>query len=157
MSGSSKVYALKKPCEQCPFARHVTPGGTGGTDPSVYIGQAVGPFWLPCHMDPNYQGAGQFVGEDVVAQCGGAAHFRANLGVDSFMPMVLHRRPRDFVTVFATPAELIAHHRQIPLAEAEAFLEAHSLSELLQIEFDKIKGHPEKVKAVPTGKRIGEF
>ena len=29
-----------KPCAECPFSRQVEPGGTGGANPLVYVGQA---------------------------------------------------------------------------------------------------------------------
>jgi hypothetical protein len=119
------------PCAECPFARRCAPGGTGGSDPAVYVGQIYGPFLLNCHMDPAYKGNER---SPDIRRCAGARIFRTNLGVDQFMPSGLPCLPADPVTVFATAAQLIAHHRSVSLEEAKAFLKEHPPRELLQKE-----------------------
>jgi hypothetical protein len=110
------------PCAECPFSRAVKTGGTGGTDPRVYVGQACGPFLLPCHMDPRYS---ENKRSTDLLQCVGAAVFRSNIGVHNFigLPDFLLREPIDVEKVFATPAELLAHHMGISLEEAQALME----------------------------------
>lgn len=46
------------------------------------------------------------------------------------MPAFLHALPPDTVAVFATEAELLAHHRRVPLAVAQSELESLSLPRL---------------------------
>lgn len=124
----------KKPCEECPFARKTEPGMTGGTGPSVYVGQAMGPFLLSCHMSPGYA-------EDRRSsrnlQCAGAATYRANIGVASLMPDFLLKLPADRERVFAEPAELLAHHLGVPIELTRLYLEQHPPSELLGMELAK--------------------
>lgn len=131
-------YARKEPCKECPFSCNVPPGETGGADPSVYIGQAVGPFFLPCHMDPGYMLNRE---SHHLMQCAGAAIFRANLGVSSIMPEFLLELPPGHVSVFDTPAQLLAYHNQTSVAEAEAFLKETTPFMLFQREVDKLRPH----------------
>jgi hypothetical protein len=79
-------------------------------------------------MDPRYASDRR---DPALLQCAGAAIFRANVGRDMLLPEGLLRCPPDSLTVFATPAELIAHHRQVPVAEAEEFLRSCPPEELL--------------------------
>ena len=73
-----------------------------------------------------------------VSQCAGAAIFRANVGADARMPDGVHRLPADTSLVFATPAELIAHHNRSTLEEAEEILRRTPPRELLRAEIDKL-------------------
>jgi len=107
---------------------------TGGSSPTVYVGQAVGPFLLSCHMDPDYEKDRRSA---KLRQCAGAAIFRSNIGVDKLMPEFLHYLPSDEEKVFSNPAELIAHHFKVPIEEADAFLNEHPPLELLQVELEK--------------------
>ncbi len=125
---------MKKPCVECPFSRAIAPGFTGGADPSVYIGQAVWPFLLPCHMDPRYAVERRSL---ELIQCAGAATFRANIGVAGRMPSALLRCDPDRQAVFATPAELLAHHTGLELVDAEAWLADHPPALLLLRELTK--------------------
>jgi len=93
----------KVPCGECPFSRTAQPGGTGGSSPSVYVGQGHGPFWLPCHAhsdfdDPNWKN------DTSKPQCAGAAIYRANIGRARLMPKELHQLPPDTELVFGSPA-----------------------------------------------------
>lgn len=98
------------------------------------MGQAHGEFFLPCHMkykDGNKHNIGN-------PQCAGAAIYRANVfkSPKSVMLLVL---PADTEKVFASPAEFIAYHKGITVAEAEKQLlkksvAQHQLDELNKVE-----------------------
>ena len=72
---------------------------------------------LPCHMDPTYD---PYTAGMQTLQCAGAAIFRANCGLE--MPSAFIKAVVDTDKVFATPAELIAHHRHITIEAAEKIL-----------------------------------
>lgn len=127
---------LKKPCADCPYSKTVTPGVLGGSDASVYVGQGHGPFWLPCHKtcdftDPNWKD------NHTVQQCAGAAIYRANIDRAKLMPGSLHTLDKSD-TVFQSPEELYAHHKQISLEEATEYLKQHPAEILMLEEFKKI-------------------
>lgn len=127
---------LKAPCKACPFSRKCEPGATGGSDPTVFIGQAFGPFWLPCHKtcdfsDPDWK-------KDLsVQQCAGAAIFRTNINRWHGMPSQLLRLPENKDLVFSSPEELLAHHKGITLEEAVKELKVRSPHALMIEEFIK--------------------
>ncbi len=133
-----KQFARKKPCAECPFSRAVTPGTVGGSDPTVYVGQLIGPFLLCCHMDPKYDGKKKGM-QPEVAQCAGAAIMRANVGVAPTMPEALHALPADKELVFSSFEELLAHHRRCTIFEAADELRETPPDILLQIEFYKVR------------------
>ena len=112
---------MKKPCKECPWARTVEPGRLGGSPPEVYIGQAVLPFWLPCHESANYEGKASDVNQ--VQECHGAAIFRANIKdkIIADNDALLHL-PEDRDLVFSTLAEFYAHHRGISVEVAQRIL-----------------------------------
>jgi len=115
-----------KPCPACPWVRNSEPGALGGSPAETYVGQAILPFWLPCHSSANYAGKASDVNQ--VQECAGAAIFRANIGVKS--PDALLSMPADREIAFSTPAEFYAHHRRIKLADAERILNADKIEEL---------------------------
>jgi hypothetical protein len=117
----------------------VPEGFTGGARPEVYVGQAYGPFWLPCHKDENYKGAGTAYSHDI-AQCAGAAIFRANVGVAGIMPRPIHRLPADHAKVFSSPEELIAWHTGSSIRDAREFLSALPPEELMRREIRRLGG-----------------
>ena len=123
----------KKPCKECPFRRDNTLEGEkpGGSSPEVYIGQALGPFWLPCHMDPEYKDKQSDPG--CVNQCAGAAIFRANVKdqVKYQLPDELMFLGQDKAMVFATFDEFYAHYKKISRQEAKKILTQDKLEELL--------------------------
>lgn len=99
----------RKPCKECPFKRREPEEARkymGGSPVEVYIGQALGPFWLPCHMDKGYQGK-QSNPEEVI-QCAGAAIFRANCGISEMLPESLLRLPSDYIEVYESPLSFIS-------------------------------------------------
>lgn len=108
-----------KPCGECPFSKRIPPGELGGSPPEVYVGQIFCGFWLPCHCSPGYVGKATNVND--VAQCAGAAQFRANIGISDRMPRGLLRLPPGSEAL-GSLAEFYAHHTGCTLAEAEAKL-----------------------------------
>lgn len=132
---TGRQHALKKPCAECPFSRAapneiVKPK----VDPMVLIGQAWGPFALPCHCDADYRGAHDCSNVAEISQCAGGATFRSNVGRAGMMPVALHVLPPDKELVFATPAELLAKFWEIPLVEAEHVLRLHPPEDLMEQE-----------------------
>jgi len=104
----------KKPCKECPFRKDNTLKGEhpGGAHPFVYVGQSLGPFWLPCHMDKNYNDKKS--DPKVVDQCAGAAIYRANTGLAERMPEQILALPEDKELVFATHEEFLGHYLELP-------------------------------------------
>ena len=97
----------------------------------MYVGQAVLPFWLPCHSSANYCGKASDVNN--VTQCVGAATFRANIGMTRAQlpePLALH--PENKKLVFSTLAEFYAHHKKISVIEAQDILTDEKIKELTQ-------------------------
>ena len=121
---------LTTACKDCPWSRGVKPGALGGSPPETFLGQAVGPFILPCHHDCDFDDPDWKRKIDKVTQCAGAAVFRANIGVSTRMPGVLQRLDADTDAVFSTPAEFLAHHKGITLAEAREVFNEVSLVEM---------------------------
>jgi hypothetical protein len=110
METKFKVTKSKKACKGCPFKRindNEKPN-PGGSHPFVYLGQARGPFWLPCHADKNYVGKGS--NTETVSQCRGAAIFRANCDDGIQRPKELLQLEKDTDDVFANEAEFAAHY-----------------------------------------------
>lgn len=121
------------PCRGCPFARKCVPGALGGSPPEVYVGQAVGPFWLPCHESKDYAGKASDVNE--VRECAGAAIFRANIG-RKVLPSGLLLLPADKEICFATLAEFYAHHAGLSVEDAELLLTDERVAELARKELN---------------------
>lgn len=141
----------KAPCAECPYSRACPPNALGNSPPEVYVGQGQGPFWLPCHMDVDFDDPNWKI-DYTRQQCAGAAIYRANIGADKLMPDSLHRLPPEDATVFKTPAELLAHHKQIPLSEATAQLERVTPQDLLRLELERLQPsqvHPVKSREAP--------
>ena len=100
---------LKEPCGACPFRRSTEPGALGGSPPEVFIGQAHGPFWIPCHRTYEPGVSAKEQRPDRAEQCAGCAIYRSNVEVADRMPEPLLRLPADKDKVFATPAEFIKY------------------------------------------------
>lgn len=115
--------SVAKPCPECAFLKTCPPGLLGGSPVETYVGQIVGPFAIPCHMqcsfdDPEWKQKGFDT-----RQCAGAAHFRANLGLDKFLPPQLCPLPIS-IHVFQTMEAFVAHHKEITIEAAAAELQA---------------------------------
>ena len=113
-----------KACSECPFNRKnvlgPTPAGLGNSRPEVYIGQAEGPFWLPCHMEKGYRG--KDTGYHEVGQCRGAAIYRANLGISDRMPQQLLKLDKNTEDVFEDHAEFLMFYRGWSRQQAVEYL-----------------------------------
>jgi len=116
-----------KPCDECPWSKAVKSGALGGSHPDVYVGQVVGPFWLPCHMSKNY--AGKMSDVNDTQDCRGAATFRANIKVKPAKGL-LELPPDNGETCFSSLAEFYAHHRGITVEAAKAILTDERVCEL---------------------------
>ena len=131
----------KKPCKGCPFRKESTLEGEnpGGSPPEVYIGQAQGPFWLPCHMDENY--ADKQSDPGCVNQCAGAAIFRANVKdkLRYRLPDELMFLEQDTDLVFASFEEFYAHYKNVSKQEAKDILTQDKLEELMNDEINTWK------------------
>lgn len=127
----------KSPCKECPFRKNNKLKGEfpGGSHPFVYVGQSVGPFWLPCHMDKEYNDKES--DPKAVDQCAGAAIYRANTGSASRMPEPLLSLPKDMETVFKSHEEFLSHYLNIP--EDQISLSEDDLRILLEMEVNKIE------------------
>lgn len=125
----------KKPCRECAFSRSVTPGALGGSEPEVYIGQTNGPFYIPCHC--HYKSDTPDWKEKALKapQCAGSRIFRAN--IDNMNHPSLLGLEADHEAVFSTPAEFVAHHKQITVEQAQAELDRQTPDDLTLMEMMK--------------------
>lgn len=132
----------RKPCKECPF-RKDDGAVLGGSSPERYIGQALGPFFLPCHMDPDYERNRR---STKLLQCAGAATFRANVGVSDIMPDGLLKMPPDKEGVFASPVELYAHHKAMSIDVAEMILRRKTPRSMLMDELIDVGVRPAPIR-----------
>jgi hypothetical protein len=130
------VYCQQKPCNDCPFGITSAAGTEGMVDPVQLIGQAYGPFLLPCHQDKRYQHE-RFGDVLSLRQCAGAAIFRTHVGVAASLPAIFHTLPADEELVFKTPEELLAGISGMPRSAAEEFLRKVPPEVLMRREFSK--------------------
>ena len=109
---------LTKPCGACPFKKGAYPKGSnpGGASTQTYLGQARGPFWLPCHKDPEYNDKES--DPNKVCQCAGAAIFRANCNDGYSRPEELLQLPSDTENVFANEVEFYEHYEDVDRLDA---------------------------------------
>jgi hypothetical protein len=135
----SEKFKQKQPCKTCPWSRKIEPGQTGGAHPFKFIGQAEGPFWLPCHSSPGYEEDRR---NQEHRQCAGAAMYRDLAGIAERLPDGLHRLEGDAELVFASPAEFLAHHAKMKPEEAEEEMLRYPPSLLLQYEMAQIGVQP---------------
>lgn len=128
------MVARKKPCKECPFKKEniLTGPNPGGAAPTVYIGQAMGPFWLPCHMDKNYKDKNTDPNE--VSPCAGAAIFRSNIDVAKYMPPALYKLPEDKEDVFGSKEEFLAHYYQVSVEVIKGTVKDRDYVAMLQKE-----------------------
>ena len=124
-----------KPCRECPFRRKGLPGFLGGAPAEVFIGQAHGDFWLPCHLHSDYKDP-DWKTDHSKPQCAGTAIYRANVCKSQKNESLLSLPP-DRAQVFSEPAEFIAYHKRITLAAARKQLSEQTVTELMLIEMNK--------------------
>ena len=137
----NEVKSKKKtPCKECPFRKNnsLTGDKPGGSDVSIYIGQAQGPFWLPCHLEKGYHGVNSNTGE--VNQCAGAAIFRANVAhlLGRKLPESLMFLESNTELVFSDFYELYSHYKKVSIDEAKEILTPKELQKLLIEELEKV-------------------
>jgi hypothetical protein len=135
-----------EPCGDCPFRRTCPPGKLGGSPPETYIGQIFGPFWLPCHCSHDSTKLEERLDHNNT-QCAGAAIHRSNIGVADRMPELLLHLPENKEIVFATQAEFLAHHVELPLVEAEFLLKQVPPSLFFMVEDRIAKARAKEGKA----------
>jgi hypothetical protein len=123
-----------KPCKECPFAKKNNLAGPnpGGASVATYIGQSMGPFWLPCHMEKEYDGKN--TDPSKVNQCAGAAIYRSNVNA-SEMPEQLLRLPKDKETVFGSHVEFAVHYLRLPEKMVKPLLTEEKVHNLMLREF----------------------
>lgn len=123
---------VKTPCPDCPFSRKVKPGALGGSHATTFIGQAYGPFLLPCHKHCDFDDP-QWKQKTIdTPQCAGAAMFRANIGVATYLPEQIYRLPANHQDVFSSAAEFMSHHMALPLEYTLEILKVLTPQELLK-------------------------
>lgn len=135
----SKTKDMPKVCAECPWSRQSKPGHLGGSEPEVYIGQATGAFFLPCHLTYSADSENIRDNLDCTGGCAGAAIYRANVGIDHRLPDEIHKLPADHGPVFSSPVEFLAHHKGISLGQAFNQLINQGPNDLLKIEMDKVE------------------
>jgi len=136
-----------KTCSTCPFNRSVERGALGGGNVMQFIGQANGPFYLPCHDVPGYTPENGRRGDMRGKQCVGAAKFRANLDKQQDTAGIM-RLPKDTETVFGTFAEFLSHHESVELEKCEAFMNNVKPDMMTQVEMYRA-GRGGSIVAVP--------
>ena len=132
-----------KSCAACPFSRTSIPGSLGGSPITTYLGQAQGPFFLPCHMPWDYKGNdAELDGETM--HCAGAAIFRANVGVAEKLPWKLLKLPaKSDDNVFRSYLEFVMHHEpKLSKKGAEALVRPQMMALYLKNEFIIAKALP---------------
>lgn len=124
-----------KPCKECPFRRGCLPGYLGGSAPEVFVGQAHGNFWLPCHLHSNYEDP-DWASDTSKPQCAGAAIYRANTSKRT--PPQLLTLPKDNDAVFSSPVEFLAHHKGIDEEQVIAELAKKDVMQHMIEEYNKV-------------------
>lgn len=127
-----------KPCKECPFSRTCPSGHLGGAEPTVFIGQAHGPFVLSCHADSEYSQETALEKWDEITPCAGAAMYRANTDRAKLMPDGIYALEGNEELVFKSPEEFLAHHTGLNLEIAREFLEHATPDVLLRLELAKL-------------------
>jgi hypothetical protein len=125
-----------EPCVNCPWSPKVKPGALGGSEPQVFLGQAFGPFILPCHKacdfnDPEWKGK-----MDTTPQCAGAAMFRANVGMSPMLPAEIHKLPRSS-KAFSRPEDFLGHHLSVPVEKAKELLKVYPLVKMVRDQMER--------------------
>jgi hypothetical protein len=137
----------EKSCGSCPFSKTSKPGGLGGSPIQVYLGQIIGPFFLPCHAQKEYKGNDTGIQSE---QCAGAAVFRANLGIADRMPdMLLHLEAGSDPNVFETMPEFIKHH----VPDATPYKVSAMMALLPEFLSDELRKAQAKGRVYPNAKR----
>lgn len=127
---------MSRTCKTCPFNRATEPieENLGGSSVETYVGQITGPFWLPCHEDPLYNGTANNMGE--VKICRGAAKLRSKLShADMFKHALIAAQHDTHNEVYDSIAEFYGAYKGISEAEADFELTPERITELLNQEY----------------------
>lgn len=151
MSTTRKQHT--SPCAACPFSRNVKPyaddkQALGQTSPFTYVGQANGPFVLPCHATHDYSELAERLKAAQPGsgcECAGAAIFRANIGL-AYPDPLLHL-PHDREKVFGTFVEFVAHHYKISLDAAQLIVQDMPPDFLTRLEMMKAQARASRGEA----------
>lgn len=135
---------VKKPCKDCPFMAWTKPGALGGSPPETFIGQAFGPFLLPCHKHVDFEDPLWKHKVMDTPQCAGAAMFRKAMGISERLPDVIHSLEPEG-PLLENPVQFYAHHKQIShfeaveqvMARPPAMLLGEQLARQSNIHFEK--------------------
>jgi hypothetical protein len=131
------VKTVATPCPECPFSKKVKPGRLGGSSPFVYIGQAEGPFALPCHKHCDFGDPDWKKKTLETPQCAGAAIYRSNVGASLAAQNGIPSLPAS-PEVFESHAEFLAHHTSVSLALAKHVLRSVTPHSLMEAEMGKV-------------------
>lgn len=93
----------KSPCSDCPWARKAVAGWLGPLTPEEWVELAHSECREYCHTTSTNH------------ECAGLAIYRANVFKVLRDPTAF-QLPADRVKVFGSPAEFLAHHKQVPHA-----------------------------------------
>lgn len=125
--------ACASPCKNCPYKKDATVEGPfiGGTHISEYIGQLLGPFWLPCHADPNYEGNSTPTGS--TSKCRGAMRMRYKMPNRSDFDAhdLLSTAPDINNEVFDNIYEFLQHYLKIPMVKVTQMYDSKTLGKLV--------------------------
>jgi hypothetical protein len=128
-----------KPCKECPFNKkaNLSIKDLGNASPETYIGQLNGSFWLPCHMEKNYNGKES--SPDDVRICAGAAMLRSKLPIKekfkSHLTPILEDTDN---SSFDSCADFMTHYKKIPLEEAEKLTDNNHIKAYVTLEYSKL-------------------
>lgn len=106
---------VAKPCADCPFMTSCKPGALGGSPPETFIGQAHGPFLLPCHKHCDFDDPDWKSKVNETPQCAGAAMYREANQIP-LPPSIAKLEPVE--GLLENPVQFYAHHKQITCGEA---------------------------------------
>ena len=104
----------------------------------MYVGQAAGPFWLPCHKHTDYNDP-NWKTDHSKPQCAGAAMYRDATGVADMLPDQLHKLTSDPELAFESPTQLLSAHFEVSEAVAAQMLVDFPVQHLLYVEVQRMK------------------
>lgn len=126
----------KKACATCPFSKRSKPGELGGSPIEMFVGQAYGAFWLPCHEATDYSDPNWKEKYDT-PQCAGAAIYRSNCHPADRPATLLNLPAGSDTNVFTSVTDFVAHHMQVSIGMAETLVSVVSPEALHEIEMRK--------------------
>ena len=143
--GPRRTRLPQEALKGCPYGRKTDRSylKERGADVRRFIGQAVGPFLLPCHTFADKENWPLDVARP---QCVGAAMFRDAIGVGDKMPAQLTRAKFDPEHVFGTLAEYLAYHDGCSVESAQRKIDRGLVAECFRLEYLRAMSANRKVK-----------